>query len=162
MINITKTNKQTKSQHQLNICFLLFFSKVLNGIEERADYFGQTVQQTERKGSSLHLYLYNFDELLRKKTRSITNHKEDTHPRSCARAHTHVHRDVYKCVNTGIHMHKYILIYKNNYVLIHRCVKKPRDRYSLQGQQGFQNILFWQQGFCCLQKPNLCLQVKNT
>lgn len=43
-----------------------FFSKELNGIEEHADYFGQKVQQTERKGSSLSLYLYNFDELFLK------------------------------------------------------------------------------------------------
>lgn len=69
MIDIPKTNKKTttkKSEQQINVRFLLFFSKVLNGTEEHADYFGQTVQQTERKGSSLHLYLYNFDELLGK------------------------------------------------------------------------------------------------
>lgn len=68
MINVSKTNKQTniKPEQQLNIGFSQFFSKVLHGIEEHADYFGQTVQQTERKGSSLHQYLCNFDELLGK------------------------------------------------------------------------------------------------
>lgn len=56
-----------KAKQQLSIYFLPFFSKELNGIEEHADYFGQKVQQKERKGSSLSLYLYNFDELLEEK-----------------------------------------------------------------------------------------------
>lgn len=78
MINMPKTNKK-KSEQQLSICFLLFFSKVSNGIEECADYFGQTVQQTERKGSSLHLYLYNSDGLLGEKQAALSTIKK-THP----------------------------------------------------------------------------------
>lgn len=77
-INIFKTNK-LKSEQQLTICFLLFFSKVLNGIAECADYFGQTVQQTERKGSSLHLYLDNSDELLGEKQAAVSTIRK-THP----------------------------------------------------------------------------------
>lgn len=76
MINISKTNK---SEQQLGICFLLFFSKVLNGIEECADCFGLTVQQTERKGSSLHLYLCNSDELLGEKQAALPIIRK-THP----------------------------------------------------------------------------------
>lgn len=99
MINISKTNKQ-KSEQQLSVCFLLFFSKVLNGIEECADYFGQTVQQTERKGSSLHLYLYNSDELLGEKQAARSTTKK-THPPT----HVQNQRDICK------YMHSYLKIY---------------------------------------------------